>query len=623
MFAKRPWWSIIFVMVTLLFLASYGSAQLASSAPEQAQTEVAAAITPTATEEAEPTAEATVEATAEAELVVPDCADLPPAVETEATAEADATAEAMAETAADSEGKVVRISFTQEPSSFNPHYTDQWFSWITTALWLERPWNFDENAQPCLVHLTEMPSIQNGGISEDGLTMTFKLKEGLTWSDGEPYTAEDWVFTWQMVMDEGNTVITRYPYDEFVEDVTAPDPLTVEVKLTKPFPAWQSVLFVKANGGAILPKHILEPVFEAEGTIDTAEWNRAPSVGIGPFVFKEFETGSHISFTRNDDYYGEVAKIDEVFFRILADDAAQNAALKAGDVDIGTFVSFADIPDLKDNGINIMSASSGYNEGWFLNMRPDTAHPGMLDLNVRKALALGVNRDQITEDLLFGLTKPNATFWNGSAWANPDLQPYPYDPEQAAALLDEAGWVDSNGDGTRDKDGEELVLRYVTTPRPVRKDTQAVVQQQLAEIGIGVELFNFESEIFFAGYAEDGPVAVGDSDFAQWSNVYAFPDPNTDNWLCSQVPTDENPSGGNWFVCDEELDALFQQQSVEVDPQKRLELMYQIQQIMYDNVYYIGMWGDEDQWAVNPRLTGVKFSGVNPFFNANEWDIKE
>jgi peptide/nickel transport system substrate-binding protein len=256
-------------------------------------------------------------------------------------------------------------------------------------------------------------------------------------------------------------------------------------------------------------------------------------------------------------------------------------------------------------------------------MRPDLSHPAMQDVNVRKAIALGFNREQITQDLLFGLTKPNATFWGGSAWENPDLQPYPYDPEQANQLLDEAGWVDSNGDGTRDKDGEELVLRYATTTRPVRKDTQAVVQQQLAEIGIGVELFNFEGEVFFAGFAEGGPVASGEADIAQWSNVGSFPDPNTDNWLCDQIPTDENPSGNNWFICDEELDQLFQQQSVEIDPEKRKELMYQIQQIMYDNVYYIGLWGDEDQWAVNPRLIGVKFSGVNPFFNANEWDIEE
>lgn len=606
MSVSRPWWSILLLMATLFLVAACG-AQPA---------EQPAAPAPAEEEEAAP-------APAEEEAAEAEPAEEPTPAETAAEEEPAPAEEAEAEPAESEGGKVVRISYTQEPNSFNPLYTNQWFSAITTNFWLERPWNFDENAQPFAVQLTELPSLENGGISEDGLTMTFTLKEGLTWSDGEPYTSEDWVFTWQMYMDDGNTVVSRYPYDEFVEEVTAPDPLTVEVKLTKPFPAWQSVLFVNANGGTILPKHILQPVFDQEGTLDNAEWNRAPTVGIGPFVFKEWESGSHFSFVRNPNYPGAAAKIDEVFFRILPDDAAQNAALKAGDVDIGTFVSFADIPDLQASGINIVSASAGYNENMFFNMRPDLSHPGMQDVNVRKAIALGFNREQITQDLLFGLTPPSATFWDGSAWVNEGLEPYPYDPEEANRLLDEAGWVDSNGDGTRDKDGEELVLSYATTTRPVRKDTQAVIQQQLGEIGIGIELFNFEGDIFFAGYAEEGPCASGEMDICQWSDAPSFPDPNTSTWLCSEIPSDEAPDGGNYFICDEELDQLFQQQAVEIDAAKRKEIMDQIQQIMYDNVYYIGMWNDEDQWAVSPRLTGVKFSGVNPFFNATEWDIQE
>jgi peptide/nickel transport system substrate-binding protein len=573
--------------------------------PAEAETEEAkaeASPTEAATEEAAPTEAATEEATEE------------PTEE---------PTEAAAEPAESEGGKVVRISYTQEPNSFNPLYTNQWFSSITTNLWLERPWNFDENAQPFPLHLTELPSLENGGISEDGLTLTFTLKEGLTWSDGEPYNSEDWVFTWQMYMDEGNTVVSRYPYDEFVEEVTAPDPLTVVVKLSKPFPAWQSLLFVNPNGGTILPKHILQPVFDQEGTLDNAEWNRAPTVGIGPFVFKEWESGSHFSFVRNPDYYGTPAKVDEIFFRILPDDAAQNAALKAGDADIGTFISFADIPDLKASGINILAASSGYNENMFFNMRPDQSHPAMQDVNVRKAIALGFNREQIVQDLLSGLTPVSVTFWDGSAWVNDSLEPYPYDPEAAKTLLDEAGWVDSNGDGTRDKDGVELVLNYGTTTRPVRKDAQAVIQQQLGEIGIGIELFNFEGDVFFAGYAEEGPCATGEMDICEWSDAASFPDPDTSSWLCSEIPTDEAPDGNNYFICDEELDKLLQEQAVEIDATKRQELIDQIQQLMYDNVYYIGMWNDADQWAVSPRLTGVKFSGVNPFFNAAEWDIEE
>jgi ABC-type transport system substrate-binding protein len=105
--------------------------------------------------------------------------------------------------------------------------------------------------------------------------------------------------------------------------------------------------------------------------------------------------------------------------------------------------------------------------------------------------------------------------------------------------------------------------------------------------------------------------------------VASFPDPNTDIWLCNQIPTADVPTGNNYSICDEDLDQIFQEQSVTVDEAARRELVYRGQQIIYDNVYYIGMWRDEDQWAVSPRLAGVKFAGVNPFFNANEWDIQE
>jgi peptide/nickel transport system substrate-binding protein len=575
------------------------------AAPEPAKTEETAPAAPVATEEkaaAQPTAAPTA-TTAPTEAPAP-------------------TEEAAAEPAAGGAKKVVTISFTQEPSTLNPLYTNQWFMAITTNFWLERPWNFDENNEPYPVLLTELPSIENGGISEDGKTLTMRLKDGLTWSDGEPFTSEDFVFTWQMHMADKNLVASRFPYDQFVKNVSAPDPQTVVVEFTEPFAAWQAKLFVLPNGGTVIPKHVLQPVFEKEGTIDNAEWNRAPTVGIGPFVFNEWESGSHISFVRNPNYYGTPPKVDEIFIRIVPDDAAQVAALKTGDADIGTFISNTDVPDLKEAGIIIETVASGYNETWFLNMRPDSAHPAMLDVKVRQALAMGFDREKIAQDLLFGLTQPAATYWDGSAWVNPDIKPYPYDPEQAKKLLDEAGWVDSNGDGARDKDGQELVLRYVTTTRPVRMDTQAVVQQQLKEIGIGVELGNFESDIFFGGYAEGGPCAIGEADICEWSDATDFPDPNTDYWLCSQMPSDENPSGTNYYICDEELDKLFREQAVTLDATKRQELVHQIQQLMHDQVYTVGIWQDPDIWALNPRLQNVKISGVTPFHNAAEWDIK-
>jgi peptide/nickel transport system substrate-binding protein len=608
MFSKRLGWSMMIIMVAILLLAAQcGGAQPAPQQPPAQQ--------PAKTEEAAPAPTAT-EAAAE-----PTAA--PAATEEAAATEAaPPTEQAAAEAAPGGGGKVVTISFTQEPSTLNPLYMNQWFAQITTNAWLLSPWMFDEKNEPYPVLLTELPSVDNGGVSKDGLTITMHLKDGLTWSDGEPFTSDDFVFTWQMYMDNGNAPATRYPYDEFVKAVTAPDPKTVVVEFKKPLAGWSASLFVNSNGGTVIPKHILEPVFKAEGTIDNAEWNRKPTVGIGPFIFNEWESGSHLSFVRNPTYFGSPAKVDEIFFRIVPDDAAQVAALKTGDADIGTFISNTDVPDLKKAGIDIATVSSGYNEQLFLNMRPDSAHPAMLDVKVRQALALGINREKITQDLLFGLTKPAVTYWDGTAWVDPELKPYPYDPEQAKKLLDEAGWVDSNGDGTRDKDGKELVLRYVTTNRPVRTDTQAVIQQQLQEIGIGVELSSFESDVFFGSLAEGGACAAGEGDLCEWSDDVKFPDADTEYWLCSQIPSSENPSGQNWFICDEKLDKLFKEEALTVDANKRRELVYQIQKLMYDQVYIIGLWQDPDIWALNSRLQNVKLSGVTPFQNCAEWDIK-
>jgi peptide/nickel transport system substrate-binding protein len=512
--------------------------------------------------------------------------------------------------------KVATLIYTQEFDSLAPLYTSMWFAWTTWQMNNHWAWEFDEKNEPFPRLVTEIPSVENGGISADGRVITMKLRDDITWSDNTPVTADDFIFTWEMAVSPSNTVATTYPYDA-VESVTAPDPQTVVVTFTDPFAPWLATLW-----HGILPAHILRPVYEADGTIDNADWLRNPTVGCGPFTFAEWESGSFARFVRNENYWGTPAKLDEIFIRFVPDDASQVAALKAGDADMGTFISYADVPALRDAGLTIMIEPNGYSEWMFLMVNEEKS-PILWDVNVRKAIAMSIDREGIARDLLLGLPKVPASFWDALPYYNnPPLTNYPYDPEQAKALLDAAGWVDVNGDGVREKDGMDLEITHATTIREIRQDTQAVMQQQLAAVGIKLNVFPVDDTLYFASYADNGPAARGEYDIQEWSDGPLFPDPDLYYWLCDQIPTDENPTGENWFyICDEELDSLIKLQSTQVDAAERQKTISKINQLFYDKVYIIGLWQDPDVYAVGPRLLNVKFSGVTMFFNIAEWDL--
>jgi peptide/nickel transport system substrate-binding protein len=438
------------------------------------------------------------------------------------------------------------------------------------------------------------------------------------WHDGEPITSEDFIFNYEMSLDPGNAVASQYPFDQLVS-MEAPDDQTVVMTFAEPFAPWLAAFAYPIA----LPEHVLGPVFEAEGTIDAAEWNLAPSVGCGPFVFEEWESGSFARFTAWDDYWLGRPGIDEIVFQFVPDDAAMVAALVNGDADMGTFFAYSDLPTLEEAGIEIIAVNSGYNEGIFVNMDPELQHPALADANVRRAIAMGIDRETIVNDLLLGLTYVAVTPWEGSPAQDPGLEAYPYDPVEAAALLDAAGWTDTDGDDIRDDGaGTPLSLTYGTNTRQVRQDVQAVVQQQLAEIGVEVDLLTYDSDIYFSTYGEGGPCARGELDLFEYSSSYNFPDPDRVSFICSEVPSDEFPDGGNdQHLCDPDLDALFAQQLTIVDPAARTEVFNEITSYMYDQTYWIGMWYDPDIFGVRETVTGVEISGADPFFNVYEWDM--
>ncbi|MFZ2098298.1 MAG: peptide ABC transporter substrate-binding protein [Anaerolineales bacterium] len=522
------------------------------------------------------------------------------------------------------EKKTATFIWTQEFDTLSPIYTNMWFVSVVYPAYLCTPWMFDDNNDPFPYLVTEIPSIDNGGITNDGRSITLKLRDDIVWSDGVPITSADFKFTYDMIMSDSNAVNTRSPYDQ-IESLETPDPQTVVITFTDPYAPWVATLFSGSTAGTpIIPEHILKPVFDAEGTLDTADWNKAPTVGCGPFVFDEWQSGSFARFVANDNYWLGRPKLDELFFQFVPDDASMIAALIAGDGDVGTFFAYSDVPQLEDAGVEILNSFSGYNEGWYINMHPEKGNPALKDVRVRQALAYAFNRQKLVTDLLLDLTGVAATDWDKSPWVDPTITPYPYDPEKAKALLEEAGWTDTNGDGTVDKDGVELVLKYGTTSREVRQNTQAVAQQDLAAVGIGTELLSYDADTFFLGYQDDGPSANFSLDIIEYSDSPDFPDPNTAIWLCSDIPTDENPSGTSpTGLCDEKLDGLFQLQQTQVDFAERQQTFYEITRYIYDQAYWIGLWLDPDLFGFSDRMTGIKMSGATPFFNIAEWDMTQ
>jgi ABC-type transport system substrate-binding protein len=147
----------------------------------------------------------------------------------------------------------------------------------------------------------------------------------------------------------------------------------------------------------------------------------------------------------------------------------------------------------------------------------------------------------------------------------------------------------------------------------------------MAEVGIGINIENYSYDVMWNGYGEDGPAAQGLYDIVEWSTVsWDSPDPNTGDWLCDEIPSAENEAGGNWQgVCFDELEELFQKQAVTVDLDERIALFYRIEEIMHDEVFWLGVRTDDDFWSLNTRMLNVKLGGVDSFWNSYEWDVSD
>ncbi|PJF32319.1 MAG: hypothetical protein CUN51_01440 [Candidatus Thermofonsia Clade 1 bacterium] len=528
------------------------------------------------------------------------------------------------------------VGFAQEPDSMNGFYSAMAFAQWANDLVQASLYDFSDKLEPVLVLAAEVPTRENGGISEDFTEYTVKLKPGLKWSDGKPLTAEDLVFTYQMIKDPANNMIQGGSIRDALESVELVDETTFRLKFNapKPFP---EDLIGSPGLSTILPAHVFRPIYEANGTIENAEENQNPTVFSGPYVLREWKRGESMLFEANPNYVFGEPKIKRVLIRFFPDTDSQYAALAAGQLDFVPNVSEGDLPRVAASNpdLKLVTVFGGYIESLWLNLQeegkgPRAGHPALKDVRVRRALRLAIDRETITRELLAGATKPTDSIYAGSPFENKELGVTPYDPKAAAALLDEAGWV-VGADGVREKDGVKLELRYSTTTAGWRNNIQAVIQQQLAKVGVSVILEKYPASEYFGTYANNGVVASGQFDIGQFANNTALTNPANvtvdESLSCAQIVSDENPSGNNWTgFCNAEMDSLSQVTKTSLDPEERLRAAYRIQEIMRDEVPLINLFPRGDNYAYNTkRFVGeIRIgSGVgNQWFDIMNWELR-
>ncbi|MEK9163325.1 MAG: peptide ABC transporter substrate-binding protein [Chloroflexota bacterium] len=529
-----------------------------------------------------------------------------------------------------SKTKTVIGAWIQEPDAITPYYTSMNYAWWIAQLTLIglAEWDDKGNLVPELAEV--IPSSENSGISPDGLTITWKLKKGLKWSDGQPLTSKDVKFTWESILDSKNKPVSVEGYNK-IEKIDTPDDLAVVIKFKEVYPAWY-LLFTQGahNAGAILPEH----VFKSKTGLEAHPEIRQPKVVSGPFMISEWKVNTSITLSPNPNFYKGKPRLERIQIRFMPTPEAALAALGSGDVDWYPDFTEADVTLLQKLEPKIHSKvlpTPDY-EHYFFNLgstKSGSDYDGpcpLQDVKVRKAILLGINRVAIVERIYGGKAAVPITQWANSSWTNTDLKFEGYDPAGASRLLDEAGYK-VGGDGIRSGmcGGKEskLSFNFETVTTPLRQEIARVVQSDLKKIGVEFKPKFITYGDFFGTYTEGANIATGKFDLAGYTSGH-YPDPYTDVWRCSSVINKANPLGTNHtHYCNPSLDALFNTAQAQADPAARKRTFDVIQKYIYDNALVVPLYTHSSVVAYSDRFTPAPFSflsGMN--WNAEMWDAK-
>lgn len=436
--------------------------------------------------------------------------------------------------------------------------------------------------------------------SDDFLKLTYFLRKDAKWSDGMPITAEDVKFTFDLLRDP-KVASPRQGYTEYIKNVVVVDSHTVSFEFTEAYPAQ-----IFDTAGEVLPKHILENADRA--SLRNHEFGRQP-ISSGPFKLAKWESQQYIELVPNENYFGEKPLLDKVIFKIVPDNANLLIQLESGEVDMVSGIPPSEINRLKKNNTNIdihqvsgrMYYYIGYNEKNEL----------FKSANVRRALTQAINRDKIIEGILYGFgSKCLGPLPPIVSWAyNEDVQEIPYDLNIARETLKAEGWIDSDGDGTIDKDGKKFEFSLmVNTGNQVKSDIAVVVQSQFEAVGIKMNIQTFEWNNFLDHIQNrDFDASIGGLS----SSYYIDPTPVF------------HSSATNMFnsvsYSNPEVDRLIESGRQEMDQTKAAKTWKKFQELVYYDQPYTFLFWKDTAVGVNNKFKNVTPIALSSVYNIEKW----
>ncbi|MBX3500505.1 MAG: peptide ABC transporter substrate-binding protein [Alphaproteobacteria bacterium] len=529
-------------------------------------------------------------------------------------------------------GGTLKVLWWQGPTLLNPHFAVGTKDQDGSRIFYEplAAWDPEGNLKPKLA--AEIPSRENGGLAADGKSVIWKLKQGVKWHDGKPFTADDVVFNWQYSSDPATAAVTSGTYKDIkVEKV---DDFTVKVIFDKPTPFWADA-FVGTRG-MIIPKHLFADYIGSKSR--EAPTNLKP-VGTGPYMFKDFKPGDAVSGVINPNYHQPNKPYFDAIELKGGGDAvsAARAVLQTGEYDFAWNLQVEDeiLQRLEKGGkgrVNI--APTGNIEHIQVNQTDPwtevdgersslkSKHPTLSDRAVAQALALLVDRDSV-EKHIYGRTGPaTANFVNNPERFRSKNTVKEFSIEKANDILEKAGWK-KGSDGIRAKDGKKLKFVYQTSINQPRQKTQAIVKQACQKAGIDIEIKAVTASVYFSSdVANPDTYTKFFTDLQMYTTTMSQPDPEVfllqfTSW---EVATKENKWQGRNITRwrSEEYDKIYRQAQVELDPVKRAGMLIACQDLAVKNqvvipvVYRPGVSGSSNQ------LRNV-ISG----WDNNTWDLSD